>query len=721
MGAPEQAEFGNYQVLRRLGVGGMAEAFLAIRRGPAGFEQRVCLKRVLPAYASDPEFARMFTQEASLAASLHHGHIVGVIELGEVNGVYFMALELVDGVDMRTLLRQAKGGRLPLKLVALVANDLAYALDYAHTCRLGNEHSGLVHRDLSPSNVLVSYAGEVKLTDFGIAKAMRNAVHATATHSIKGKVPYMAPEQAQGLVVDGRSDLFSLGVLMYEALVGHRPFDGPTQIETMRRVMDGQHVPLGDAMAGLPPDMVSLVESLIAVDPSDRPKNAAEVVDALTELTPPSNVRRQLGNLVKEARPPGSVPPTAEGDASKSGVRGTASVESDEAVALAATETAPSDVDEPSKDPIEAAVANAGMMTGAKVVAAAADQATRTRLPGTGDSISSEDDADPSRQELTSANRPSALQASDVEDTSSPEGASADMLRGPEEEPEGEPEGEPEEEPEGDSAETLLPEVLGPGTEDPLSKGAQTPPKRRGKGALLSWWAQAPRKTRVGGAAILGVAVVLTFLPVLDCGDGDEGSVARSTPGARSGGRPEGTQNDLQDVKNPAIERLVENPSRAQAESPAKKETPGAPSAEPGLAAKTGEQVTPARPNHGAAAARAPERTDLARTDLARTDPALDELPPEVVAKLAEQELLPKPAAGHGRVSVVLIPWGKIWLDGKFAGYSPFNRVLKAGTYVLGGAQASSRPTHFHEVTVMSGETYHHVMRLNDPPGTAEP
>ena len=183
--AGEPREFGPYRLVRRLGVGGMAEAFEATRIGAGGFEQRVCLKRVLPAFSDDEAFVSRFQREARLAAQLRHTNIVGVIDAGEIDGAHYMALELVDGVDLRSLLKSSPNERVSPEMVALIGTDLAFALEHAHRT--------LVHRDISPSNILLSRSGEAKLADFGIAKAIDNP-QVTASRTAQGKIPYMAPE-----------------------------------------------------------------------------------------------------------------------------------------------------------------------------------------------------------------------------------------------------------------------------------------------------------------------------------------------------------------------------------------------------------------------------------------------------------------------------------------------------------------------------------------------
>jgi serine/threonine protein kinase len=296
--------FGAYRIVRRIGVGGMAETFLAVRRGPGAFEQRVCLKRVLPAFEADQRFIQQFMEEATIAASLRHSNIVGVIDFGQVDGTHFMALELVDGVDLRALVRSVPGEKLSPELVTLIATELAQALLYAHNqTRRGVAH-GIVHRDISPANVLVSYAGEVKLADFGIAKAMRSS-GVTASGAVKGKVPYMSPEQARGETLDGRSDLFAMGVLMYELLCGVRPFDGDSDVQTLTRILSGEFRPILDENIAVPAPLAAIVEGLLVNEASKRIASAEALLSALGDLpSPPITARLELGRLSKRARPP---------------------------------------------------------------------------------------------------------------------------------------------------------------------------------------------------------------------------------------------------------------------------------------------------------------------------------------------------------------------------------------------------------------------------------
>ena len=297
-------QFGEFQITRRLGVGGMAETFEALRLGIGGFEQRVCLKRVLPAFSQDAEFVRQFQREARLAATLRHSNIVGVIDFGTEDGTHYMALELVDGIDLRALLAQQPENRLSAEQVALIGIDLAYALDYAHNIEQSTDESGvksIVHRDVSPANVLISRAGEIKLADFGIAKAMNTAA-ATASQAIKGKIPYMAPEQMRGEAIDGRADLFSLGVLLFEAAAGVRPFGGTHDVEVMTRILDGDRLSLQKLAPHLPQALCSAIENLLDSDPDQRTPNADALLDELATTAPSPQVRRELARWVESER-----------------------------------------------------------------------------------------------------------------------------------------------------------------------------------------------------------------------------------------------------------------------------------------------------------------------------------------------------------------------------------------------------------------------------------
>ena len=308
--------FGEYELVERLGVGGMAETFVGIRRGPGGFEQRVCLKRILPTFAHDADFVEMFLREARMSALLHHGHIARVLDFGIADGAHYLTLELIEGTDLRAALRhlRRRGESLDAGLTSYVANALASALDFAHTADENGVAAGIIHRDVSPSNVLLSNAGEIKLADFGIAKAT-NLPGSIQSGALKGKIPYMAPEYALGHECSPRSDLFSLGVLLYECLAGHRPFDGGSDLQTLDRARTGRHESLHEAASHTPKPMADAIESLLAADPEERPRNAAAFMSMLADVPPPPLARRELGALVRSIEKDDSLP-TAPGLAS---------------------------------------------------------------------------------------------------------------------------------------------------------------------------------------------------------------------------------------------------------------------------------------------------------------------------------------------------------------------------------------------------------------------
>ncbi|MBW2546948.1 MAG: serine/threonine protein kinase [Deltaproteobacteria bacterium] len=303
-------DFGPYKIIRRLGMGGMAETFEAIRQGPSGFSRRVCLKLVRPALREDEASIHLFEREARLAAKLHHSNIVSVIDFGEIEGTLYMALELVDGVDLQTLLSARR--KLSFEYAAMLGHDLALALENAHnptgeTNDEGEAEAGILHRDVSPSNVLVSRNGEVKLTDFGLANV---ASDGTPLSAVKGKFPYMAPERLRDEAIDGRSDLFSLGVILFETLAGRRPYDGGHDPATIMLIIEGDHPSLCELAPDTPDGLCAIIESLIERDREGRPRNASALVEQLEEFVPPPGARRKLGKMVATTPgyTPGSVP-----------------------------------------------------------------------------------------------------------------------------------------------------------------------------------------------------------------------------------------------------------------------------------------------------------------------------------------------------------------------------------------------------------------------------
>lgn len=261
------ARVGRYELLRRLAIGGMAELHLACATGVAGFQKIVVLKRVLPHLAADAEFVRMFLDEARLAAHLDHPNVVQVLDIGEAGGEYYYAMEYVHGRNVRELLgAAAHAGGLPLEVALTIAIGVAAALDHAHRrVDLEGRAMELVHRDVSPANVLVSYDGAVKLTDFGIAKAAtRN--HETLAGTMKGKIGYMSPEQCRGESVDRRSDIFSLGVVLFELTTCERLFFADNDFAVLNRVVAGRFDRPSQRVPSYPPALEQIVLAALATD-----------------------------------------------------------------------------------------------------------------------------------------------------------------------------------------------------------------------------------------------------------------------------------------------------------------------------------------------------------------------------------------------------------------------------------------------------------------------
>src|SRR5262245_61876721 len=217
---------GRYSVVQRLSVGGMAEIFLALATGPGAFRKFVTLKRILPNLREDESFVKMFLEEARISAALSHANIAQVFDLRSEDDDLYLAMEYIAGEDVSQILRMTskRHAFVPIGLTAMVVRDSCSALHYAHNFvdPLG-EHAPVIHRDIAPKNVMVTYSGAVKVVDFGIAKMLRTTL-LSATTSVKGSSGYMSPEQLDGKPVDARSDIFSLGVLMHELLAGRRLF-----------------------------------------------------------------------------------------------------------------------------------------------------------------------------------------------------------------------------------------------------------------------------------------------------------------------------------------------------------------------------------------------------------------------------------------------------------------------------------------------------------------
>jgi len=272
---------GRYTVVRRIGSGGMAELYLGRLDGPDGFCKPVALKLMHPHLSDDKHFAQMFLKEARIAAALEHPAIVQVLDVGEFGGEYFMALEYVHGKDLRRLLADLRGTPMPRGAALRVVLEVGRALHYAHRLRdSGGRSLGIVHRDVSPSNVLLSFQGLVKLADFGVAKIAERTT-ATVSGSLKGKLGYMSPEQCMQEHVDARSDVFSLGVVLYEATTGRRAFRADQPVTVMNKVIDGEWVPPNRFVPDYPPRLYEILARALIVDVELRWPSAEALCEAL--------------------------------------------------------------------------------------------------------------------------------------------------------------------------------------------------------------------------------------------------------------------------------------------------------------------------------------------------------------------------------------------------------------------------------------------------------
>lgn len=276
----DASDYGRYVLLERVAVGGMAEVFRAKRRGVEGFEKVVAVKRILPHLSSNKDFVEMFIDEAKMVASLSHPNIAQIFDLGKIDDSYYIAMEFVEGRDLRTILSRAREQetRLGVDLAALIAARVGAALEYAHRHRddEGNELH-IVHRDVSPQNILVSNEGEVKLVDFGIARAATKASH-TDSGSLRGKLLYMSPEQAWGKPLDKRSDIFSLGAVFFEAMTGHSLFSGNSEMSILERVREARFLNPSSLNPAVPIELEAVATRALQKVPDDRYQNAGEML-----------------------------------------------------------------------------------------------------------------------------------------------------------------------------------------------------------------------------------------------------------------------------------------------------------------------------------------------------------------------------------------------------------------------------------------------------------
>ncbi|MCA9520290.1 MAG: serine/threonine protein kinase [Myxococcales bacterium] len=271
--------FGKYYLLDRINIGGMAEVFKAKAFGVEGFERLVAVKKILPSIAEDEEFINMFIDEAKICVQLNHANIAQIFDLGKVGDSYFIAMEYVSGRDCRAIYNRARkiGRNIPVEIACYMILRICEGLDYAHNKKdsFGRELN-IVHRDISPQNVLVSYEGEVKIIDFGIAKAANKASR-TQAGILKGKFGYMSPEQVRGLPFDKRSDIFSVGIVLYELLTSERLFLGETDFSTLEKVRNVDIIPPRHHNPLISPELERIVLKSLARNPDDRYQTAMEL------------------------------------------------------------------------------------------------------------------------------------------------------------------------------------------------------------------------------------------------------------------------------------------------------------------------------------------------------------------------------------------------------------------------------------------------------------
>ncbi|MEO8699924.1 MAG: serine/threonine-protein kinase [Kofleriaceae bacterium] len=299
---------GRYTIDALLARGGMGEVYLARIQGAHGFERQVVIKTIRTELVADERAALMFVDEARIAAGLHHRNIVQILDFDRYDGGAFLVTELVDGCDLRTLLQQLRQPP-PYDIAVTIVAELATGLAAAHAARSEDGMPlNLVHRDVSPSNVLLGIAGEVKLADFGVAKARSRSYH-TVSGTIKGKAAYMAPEQILGEPLDQRADVFGLGVLLFEVATRTRLYSSKSDPNAMKQILEGEAVDPATRRPGFPPGLTAIIRRSLARDRDHRYQSAKAVVADLEDLAREQQwtlSRTAVGELVRSTRARGA-------------------------------------------------------------------------------------------------------------------------------------------------------------------------------------------------------------------------------------------------------------------------------------------------------------------------------------------------------------------------------------------------------------------------------
>lgn len=309
----EQATRRQYRLLRKIATGGMAEVFLGRLEGPEGFQRRVVIKKILRRWAHNDDVLSLFRDEARIGARLDHHNVVQVLDYGRSGEDTYLVLEYVEGRNLAELISAAadQGHYLPAVTAAFIASECCSALDHIHrrTDRTG-EHLGVVHRDVNPANILISHGGEVKLTDFGVAAGLHRALQ-TAHGILRGTFPYMSPEQTFCRPVDGRSDIFSLGICLYEALTSRHPFAEDEDYLTIKNIQELMPTPPDHIRGDLDGALCAIVARCLEKDPDDRPEDARELQDDLVGWLRKGKATYgagRLGRIMKECFPGSALP-----------------------------------------------------------------------------------------------------------------------------------------------------------------------------------------------------------------------------------------------------------------------------------------------------------------------------------------------------------------------------------------------------------------------------
>lgn len=284
-------ELGRYELLMPIASGGMAMVWAARLKGTRGFQKIVAVKTMLPRLSDDPEFERMFLDEASLASQIRHPHVAEILDLGEQDGVLYLVMEWIDGLPLNQVMKKArKSGGIPLPIAVRIVMQACAGLHAAHELRdPTGELVGLVHRDVSPQNIMLSYDGVIKVVDFGVAKATAVGGGATAAGHVKGKIAYMAPEQIKGDSLDRRADLFAMGIILYALTTGKHPFRKESEAATIYNIIDKSAAMAPRRLVpGYPAALERVVLQALAKDPGKRFPTANEFLRALDQALPPS-------------------------------------------------------------------------------------------------------------------------------------------------------------------------------------------------------------------------------------------------------------------------------------------------------------------------------------------------------------------------------------------------------------------------------------------------